>query len=1342
MSLGTISQANRDGHVFTNALSNDIIFTTKTLDQRMLFGFSSNFPTAISVGKSNIVYGSDESNVNVKQWGGLDVDKNIFGSNVFVRNKLGVGSNVTMVDPAITLYVDGTARVQGDLIVNGNIEAIDTNVTVTDEFLVVNNGTGAALQVVQNGVTPVVGFSQSNDTKMLLLADGRLLVGSNVSSPQVPYDGIRLFVQGGMSVSNIRTVDISTSNVYTQDLYMDNKLVIDKTGIITNSNFIPTLDTSKIKFGTFTSNFIENYNIISQKLASNLTIAGRTNMDGYLGINTPLPDEENAEIRLKVKGGDIMITGPNDFKQTGDQARIYFGSNSSYFIGAACNVGLVMQVPNTIYPMVMEENTGFVGLGTMDPEERLHVGDNAKINNRLHVASNISIGGSSNPSATLAIMGNMSFSNTNTYVTLWTSNENLGLNTSNPVARLHIRQHNPDASGDIFYAQGANQQSSFVVKPSGNTGIGVFNPSEALDVSLNAKVGSNIYVMSRIGVAKSNPSFPLDIAGDMRVRSSVYVDDNGSIVLMDRNAKAPASAYWMLTSFSGCNYVGLKRCDSNYNMLISDQGFIRVGDSVKRADERLHVSHGHLKVDCNLYVLGQTSMGNSNPTETLDVTGGNAKFQSNVYIMSRLGVGMSNPLYAIDVLGDINLSGVIKQGAGNATFGSNVTILNNLGIGTEQPTESLQVANGNADFKSNVFIGTFLGVGTSNPEERIDVQRGNIKVSSNIYILNKLGVGTSNPQVTVDIRGSDAVLIPLGTTQQRPAVPALGYIRYNTSYQTFEGFGAGSAWGSLGGVKDTNQDTYISPESFPTSNDDILRFYNSNFETMTMASSNIIVRAQQTIYSNSNAAQCVVGINNSNPTAALDIIGNLRIANTLQTSNERLGIKTNDPKFSVHVATTDAILIPTGNISQRPDNPLEGCIRYNTTYQTFEGFGAGSAWGSLGGVKDTNQDTYISPESFPTSNDDILRFYNSNFETMTMASSNIIVRAQQTIYSNSNAAQCVVGINNSNPTAALDIIGNLKIANTLQTSNERLGIKTNDPKFSVHVATTDAILIPTGNISQRPDNPLEGCIRYNTTYQTFEGFGAGSAWGSLGGVKDTNQDTFVSAETFATSNDDTLRFVNSNQETMRIMPSGYLGLSNIDPSERLELSFGNAKFNSNIYVMQRLGVGLSNPLQSVHVNGNIRAANGCLGPMIMLIPPFAYADVDIGSRLVLDNTLEAGNESGSNVLFYGNGFLHLDTSDDNMQWKQARLIFRGTAQTNIDMELHTMVVQEWVDGSYTSISTDFNIMSRKLQRGYLTNTSPWFEMSTNNERHLAILLQSSTLSSTYRFGSVYLQFRA
>ena len=306
----------------------------------------------------------------------------------------------------------------------------------------------------------------------------------------------------------------------------------------------------------------------------------------------------------------------------------------------------------------------------------------------------------------------------------------------------------------------------------------------------------------------------------------------------------------------------------------------------------------------------------------------------------------------------------------------------------------------------------------------------------------------------------------------------------------------------------------------------------------------------------------------------------------------------------------------------------------------------------------------------------------------------------------------------------------------------RIGIATSNPRVAIDINTTDSIMLPKGTTNQRPAFSEQGYIRYNTTYQTFEGFGAGNAWGSLGGVKDTNQDTYVSAESYPTSNDDILRFYNSNSESMRIMPSGFVGVSNANPTERFEVSAGNAKFNSNVYVMERLGIGLSNPMQSVHVAGNIRAANGCLGPMIMLIPPFAYADVATGTRLILDNTLEAGNETGSNVLFYGNGFLYHDASDENMQWRQARLLFRGTAQTMIDLESHTMIVQEWVNGFYTSITSSFDITSRTSQRGYLTYGSPWFQMSTANERHLAILIQSSIQSSTFRFGSGYIQFRA
>ena len=41
-------------------------------------------------------------------------------------------------------------------------------------------------------------------------------------------------------------------------------------------------------------------------------------------------------------------------------------------------------------------------------------------------------------------------------------------------------------------------------------------------------------------------------------------------------------------------------------------------------------------------------------------------------------------------------------------------------------------------------------------------------------------------------------IIPVGTTAQRDGAPAAGYLRYNTSIASFEGY-SGSAWGSVGG---------------------------------------------------------------------------------------------------------------------------------------------------------------------------------------------------------------------------------------------------------------------------------------------------------------------------------------------------------------------------------------------------------------------------------------------------------------------------------------------------------------------------------------------------------------
>lgn len=93
-----------------------------------------------------------------------------------------------------------------------------------------------------------------------------------------------------------------------------------------------------------------------------------------------------------------------------------------------------------------------------------------------------------------------------------------------------------------------------------------------------------------------------------------------------------------------------------------------------------------------------------------------------------------------------------------------------------------------------------------------------------------VGIGITFPVVSLNVDSTDALRVPVGNVAQRPAQTAfgiaaadtlgdgtgnttnaasmLGMIRYNTENSTFEGFGPGYTWGSLGGVIDVDRDTY------------------------------------------------------------------------------------------------------------------------------------------------------------------------------------------------------------------------------------------------------------------------------------------------------------------------------------------------------------------------------------------------------------------------------------------------------------------------------------------------------------------------------------------------------
>jgi len=77
---------------------------------------------------------------------------------------------------------------------------------------------------------------------------------------------------------------------------------------------------------------------------------------------------------------------------------------------------------------------------------------------------------------------------------------------------------------------------------------------------------------------------------------------------------------------------------------------------------------------------------------------------------------------------------------------------------------------------------------------------------------NRFGVNTATPSVTTELVGTDAMLIPKGTTGNRPTGVS-GYLRFNTTTTEFEGYN-GSAWASVGGAALSN-DTATATNVYP-----------------------------------------------------------------------------------------------------------------------------------------------------------------------------------------------------------------------------------------------------------------------------------------------------------------------------------------------------------------------------------------------------------------------------------------------------------------------------------------------------------------------------------------------
>ena len=176
-----------------------------------------------------------------------------------------------------------------------------------------------------------------------------------------------------------------------------------------------------------------------------------------------------------------------------------------------------------------------------------------------------------------------------------------------------------------------------------------------------------------------------------------------------------------------------------------------------------------------------------------------------------------------------NDSGTIKLLASNAattnvtsiTFGSTGLTPSTATSGAVTVAGTLVVGNGGTGLTTITAGRILYGAGTS----AIGNSASLFWDSAN----SRLGVNTATPAVTTELVGTDAMLIPKGTTGNRPAGVS-GYLRFNTTTTEFEGYN-GTAWASVGGAalsNDTTTATNIYPLPAAATSGTASTLYTSN----------------------------------------------------------------------------------------------------------------------------------------------------------------------------------------------------------------------------------------------------------------------------------------------------------------------------------------------------------------------------------------------------------------------------------------------------------------------------------------------------------------------------------
>ena len=778
-----------------------------------------------------------------------------------------------------------------------------------------------------------------------------------------------------------------------------------------------------------------------------------------------------------------------------------------------------------------------------------------------------------------------------------TATGSVGIGTTTPTQELSLAG-DIDLSG-VLYMSGTNAYWQSTTASDGNLAIGQTNfPNKNV---VNGALGKNNIAIGYLALNSATQAAQSVAIGSLALQSALQGSGNTAIGYFAAAGNTGASnltavGWAALGATAGSSNTGIGLAAGRN--LASGTNNALIGDNV------LFTATANSSFNT---AMGSSAMYKYGPGSNNVAMGYQALYSDLDNAGATVATGSSN--VAIGYKSGAN----ITTGSQNTFLGFNsgykiTTGSNNLVLGTS-------TASGVTTGSSNIIIGSGLDVPSAGQSNYLNIG-GLIYGDTSTGVV---GIGTSvpNSQTALDMSGkTNSMLLPTGTTGQRPGSPVAGMVRYNSTLTSAEVY-QNSAWGSLLTSTSTVTSSVTIGSSAAATSPQVSGEVGTGLFSSAASTVQIATGATERLRVTATGS---VGIGTTTPTQELSLTGDIDMSGVLYMSATNAHYQTVSGRNVIIGPSNFANTVSSGNfntavgyiaLNKNTSGVANNAFGYGALTATTTGYNNNS-FGSLTLSQNTtgyNNNAF----GYASLGGNLTGFNNNAFGYGTLATATAVQNnafgyaalfsvtngirntavgdaagygitsgSNNLVLGTSTATNLNTGSNNILVGSGLNVPSSgqsnyLNIGGLIygDTSTGVVGIGTSVPNIGAALdmsGKTSSILLPTGTTGQRPGSPVAGMVRYNSTTTANEVY-QGAAWGSILTDQSTISNTINLGSTATATSPrrsgevgtglysdtaSTVEIATGGSERLRITSTGSVGIANTTPQQIVDVT-GNVR---------------------------------------------------------------------------------------------------------------------------------------------------------------------------------------